>query len=414
MLLYLLKVLDGAWPLSLIPPLVYYPLSGVRGRGAKGRFAALALLGGILAGTLYAVLKRNTGWVVREYYDLAILSPLLILCLLFLIFFPLSFKKGEPGRVLKISAPLLFFLVLSRALPDLFTAPLDFDVGLDSVFNREYLSRFLGYALGVSLLLALFAGASFLLRRLGTSAARALACPAFLCLSGYFLLDAVRIMYVRRLFLSGDFTADLVIFFMERENLFLFLELSLFALAALFLLAESFVLKPSGANPALLRKSRYSLALNRRAAVFLLVVIFSLFFAAGHLRALHERGPYISEPENVTAENGEISLPLEVVEDGNLHRYAYQTESGVEARFIVIRKAAGAYGVGLDACDICGATGYYQRGDQVICKLCDVVMNKTTIGFPGGCNPVPLAFRIEPGRLVVESRDLEAEERRFR
>lgn len=38
--------------------------------------------------------------------------------------------------------------------------------------------------------------------------------------------------------------------------------------------------------------------------------------------------------------------------------------------------------------------GYYERNDDVVCKRCDVVMNKSTIGFKGGCNPVPFEYEI--------------------
>jgi uncharacterized membrane protein len=46
--------------------------------------------------------------------------------------------------------------------------------------------------------------------------------------------------------------------------------------------------------------------------------------------------------------------------------------------------------------------------------LCDVVMNIATIGFPGGCNPVPLKYRASDGGLIIDTKDLEAEKRRFR
>ena len=44
-------------------------------------------------------------------------------------------------------------------------------------------------------------------------------------------------------------------------------------------------------------------------------------------------------------------------------------------RFLVVKKPAGnAYGLGLDACEICGIAGYYERGDEdVVCRRCDVV-----------------------------------------
>jgi len=41
------------------------------------------------------------------------------------------------------------------------------------------------------------------------------------------------------------------------------------------------------------------------------------------------------------------------------------------------------------------------------------VMNKSTIGLPGGCNPVPLAFAVESGGIVIATDDLEAEAYRF-
>jgi uncharacterized membrane protein len=83
-------------------------------------------------------------------------------------------------------------------------------------------------------------------------------------------------------------------------------------------------------------------------------------------------------------------------------------------RFIVIKKNAVAYGVGLDACDICGPTGYYERKGEVICRLCDVVMNISTIGFKGGCNPVPLAYTLRSGDMVINVEDLETERNRFK
>jgi uncharacterized membrane protein len=85
-------------------------------------------------------------------------------------------------------------------------------------------------------------------------------------------------------------------------------------------------------------------------------------------------------------------------------------------RFIIIKKNehTDAYGVGLDACDICGPTGYYERGDsEVVCKLCDVVMNTNTIGFKGGCNPVPLAYTMSGGTMIIQTQSLEDESKRF-
>ena len=109
----------------------------------------------------------------------------------------------------------------------------------------------------------------------------------------------------------------------------------------------------------------------------------------------------------VQASNGVVDVELEQINDGHLHRFVYRASTGEQVRYIVILKGGSAYGVGLDACEICGVTGYYERDSQVICKLCDVQMNKATIGTRGGCNPIPIEYRIEEGKLRVPQTELE-------
>jgi uncharacterized membrane protein len=116
----------------------------------------------------------------------------------------------------------------------------------------------------------------------------------------------------------------------------------------------------------------------------------------------------------MTIKENEIIIPIEQIQDGHLHRFVYTAEGNIEVRFIVIRKNEIAFGVGLDACDICGPTGYYERKNEVICRLCDVVMNKSTIGFKGGCNPVPLTYILRSGAMVIQTADLENERVRFK
>ena len=117
---------------------------------------------------------------------------------------------------------------------------------------------------------------------------------------------------------------------------------------------------------------------------------------------------------SVTADRELVKIPLEQVEDGHLHRFVYKASNGVNVRFIIIKKSGSAYGVGLDACEICGPTGYFERDGQVVCKLCDVVMNKATIGFKGGWNPVPIQYKIEDGRIMIPEQVLEQEKDRFK
>lgn len=115
----------------------------------------------------------------------------------------------------------------------------------------------------------------------------------------------------------------------------------------------------------------------------------------------------LSPPIPISPSGNSVIIPVEQVNDGQLYRFAYQTSDGKTVRFIVIRKGNGGFGVALDACNICGPTGYYQRGKDVVCINCDVVMNIGTIGFKGGCNPIPLEFRLQDGQVVIRVEKLE-------
>ena len=168
-------------------------------------------------------------------------------------------------------------------------------------------------------------------------------------------------------------------------------------------------------NSAQHRKLR---AINRRhrreaaaAMFFLAAIVVSLTV----VKAYDTRVVELSAPETYTVEGDEILIPIEMVSDGHLHRFEYKTEKNINVRWIVVKKPGSAsFGVGLDACEVCGDAGYFERNGQVICKRCDVVMNINTIGFKGGCNPIPLAYAVRDGNLVFALEDIIAGEREFR
>ena len=112
----------------------------------------------------------------------------------------------------------------------------------------------------------------------------------------------------------------------------------------------------------------------------------------------------------------ELRVPLEMVSDGHLHRFGYTTPEGKLTRFIVVLKQENTnnYGVGLDACEICGEAGYYENNDgQVVCKKCNVVMNRTTIGMKGGCNPIIIDYDINESYITVPVEEMVKNQSRF-
>ena len=168
-------------------------------------------------------------------------------------------------------------------------------------------------------------------------------------------------------------------------------------------------------HAAQLRKLRAGNRKRRRLAIATLVMILLFVLTLTVVKAYDTREVVLSAPETYTVDGDRILVSTENVNDGHLHRFEYTTERNVTIRWIVVKKPSSAsYGVGFDACEVCGSAGYYERGSQVVCKRCDVVMNINTIGFKGGCNPIPLAYEVSGGNLVFRLEDLLAGEKEFR
>ncbi|MDR1298010.1 MAG: Fe-S-containing protein [Deltaproteobacteria bacterium] len=502
MLMYLINVVDNAWVLAVGAPIVLHLLRLDVSRRLVRRLVLGSMALGLVAAAFLAYFRLTTGWVVREYYDLGVLTPLVLALFCWLVastvaqlglerrlvstigltvqggaaavvsggaglppwslsnpmgLFPgaavraataftlalgycaLVYRVGfvrhglflviltpvlaavfslrpmkirSPRTPLIVSGLVVLCLLTARVAPNLLLYPFEFGVGMESYFNLEYLAKVAGYSLGLLVMALVWLSVRFLAARAPARILKYFLILAALVLAGQLLLEAGQILAARRLVSRTIFS--MVLFLLERKGIFLFAQTAVWALLAAFLIVRSRVTAPVGANPAVRRRMRASLRDDLRAGALLMLVMAVVILASTTLRAINSRGPVISEPEEITAENGRLILPLEAISDGNLHRHVYQTEDGTPVRFIVIKKSASAFGVGLDACDICGQSGYYQRGDQVICKLCDVVMNKSTIGFPGGCNPVPLEFSLTEGAMVIDPRNLEREVNRFK
>ena len=160
-------------------------------------------------------------------------------------------------------------------------------------------------------------------------------------------------------------------------------------------------------NRAELRKLKAGHRRVRHWAAFFALLLALDLSSITALKSYAGREIPLSAPEDYAIEDGRIVVPLESLQDEHLHRYEYTAKDGIKMRFILIKKSQSAYGVGLDACEICGPTGYFERKNEVVCKLCDVVMNKGTIGFSGGCNPIPFPYLVHDQKIYIETADLD-------
>jgi FTR1 family protein len=102
----------------------------------------------------------------------------------------------------------------------------------------------------------------------------------------------------------------------------------------------------------------------------------------------------------IAAVGNEVRVPLSEIQDANLHLFTVDV-GGQSLRFMIIKKPNG-YGTALDACRICGAEGYRQDGQNVVCRHCGSAIYVPSVGEQGGCNPVGVPARVDGGELVMD------------
>ena len=175
--------------------------------------------------------------------------------------------------------------------------------------------------------------------------------------------------------------------------------------AALVVLREWFGTKApvaeQAANAAERRKLQWEFR-RRRAWSFAAASLCLLVVLALTAEFVYARS--VNAPVQATAlvaQNGEVRISLSQLMDSSLHYYTAEVNQA-DIRFVVIHKSGGDYATALDACQICGAVGYRQEGQNVICRNCGAAIYIPSIGQSGGCNPIAVKSRVEKGEVVVD------------
>jgi uncharacterized membrane protein len=413
MLRYLIQVVENLTATAVLTALLWAALNG--SGEARKRAALWGCAAGGAAALVLAVLRKTTALINRGFFNTWTLSFAILFEILYIIFLwrsPLRVKARRP-ETLCIEA-LIFAALLFYALPVIFMYPSEFVLPGESIFSTDFLFCLLGFTAG---LLVVSVGAFAVYKAAKALSGKALKIALTAVLAVTICNQAVvtvQFLLARRIIPMARWLFGLIIAGVNNSALFIYAVMAAACVLPVILFVSGLKTAIAGNNPAERRKVRAALRTGRRWCVTAVVCFAVSVLSMTVVKRYTEKGVELSPAEPMTIEAGEILIPLTQIEDGHLHRFAYNTSDGTEVRFIVIKKNAAAYGVGLDACDICGATGYYERKDEVICRLCDVVMNISTIGFKGGCNPVPLAYGLRSGFMVVETVNLENEKRRFK
>ncbi|SNQ59484.1 Fe-S-containing protein [Candidatus Methanoperedens nitratireducens] len=156
---------------------------------------------------------------------------------------------------------------------------------------------------------------------------------------------------------------------------------------------------------------------NRKIAGGIIAVALILVFISSQISALPSGIDPV--PEKVSTTGGQVKIPMASVADGNLHKYVCDMQHApgescpmhgdngkADVRILTIQKSDGSPAVAYDACALCGAAGYVQEGDELICKRCGAPINRDTVGEAGGCNPIPLKYTLENSEMVIKTEDI--------
>jgi uncharacterized membrane protein len=416
MLKYLIQVVQNSLSTGILVAMLF-TLARLGGKQKHRKWLFWGVIAGFSSALILSVLKSTTALINRELFNIGILSVAILAEILFCMLSWGILRKRTPKlheRIWNVLYAVLTASLLLYCLPDIFLYPAGFLMRGESIFGTDFLFKTIGYLGGLVIVglsgLALYrAGTSLTLRPVRVLLTAGLAVN---------MVDQfaaiVQFLLARRMIPMSKGLFEFIKIAVNYNDYFLYGIMAITLLLPAALWIKSLHPKETYANPAQHRKNRAASRRQRRWCTVVLVGYLVSVLCLTVVKAYDEREAVLSPAEPMNIIGSEIVIPLENVNDGHLHRFIYTASNGTEVRFIVIKKNANSYGVGLDACDICGPTGYYERGDhEVVCKLCDVVMNISTIGFKGGCNPVPLAYTLSGGNMVIRTQNLENEKKRF-
>jgi uncharacterized membrane protein len=106
-----------------------------------------------------------------------------------------------------------------------------------------------------------------------------------------------------------------------------------------------------------------------------------------------------------------VTHPINLFDDGKAKHFEVKTHNDITIKYFVLKSSDGVIRAAFDACDVCwpSGKGYFQEGDNMVCRNCGKRFASVKINeVKGGCNPAPLARRIEGESLLIQAADIQA------
>lgn len=417
MLVQYVTVLQGTLPVALLAAALGAMLTVGEGRDmpSSRHWRTIGMTAGLIGAIIFAALRAGAVITQRTFIN----YPTLWCCVLLDIaaFAVVAFAHRlttdwhahtRAMNAANLVAALALGATAFRALPDVILKLTIFVEPGETFFTSDMLLRALGFVLGAASAIV----TALIIRTLrGGKVRRPFTVATLLliaCIFALHLTDLTQILQSKRIVrLSGDVFLALVWAINHQRDITLAMVLA-FAIPAVASIVVGLKTKADGDNEA---QVRAHVAWRRRAkaaGVWSLIALIGVTVALTYGVAQTQQVVTLSSPETYALRDGVATIRFDQVNDGHLHRFEYQAKDGTTMRFIVIKKNGGAYGIGLDACENCGDAGYYEKNGKIICKKCDVAINPATIGFRGGCNPIPFDYQIKSGSIVIQTSVLDA------
>ena len=416
MLRLFVAVLPGLLPLMLLTMGLSVSLTVGEGRDKplSARWRLYGLSFGTVAALIFAILRASVVINQRNFVNMPALCVAIPLDIAAIAAVIRSRKTVENWREHPlpmhisnaIGACALAFTVF-YALPDVILQLTIFVDSSTPPFTSDMLLRALGFVLGVIAVICL----SLMVRSLRATS-NAISFKIAIVLSMIILLvqhvtSLLQIMQGSILLYIDDFSFSVLVWLINNNPLMIMAQISVFLIPAVASLVIGFKTAVVGENAAEIRTKRAFKRKSRKSALAALLAAVTVILTLTVGVSVMNIKPTLTPPEPYELHDGLATINFVQISDGHLHRFQYKAKDGTVMRFIIIKKNGGAYGVGLDACENCGDAGYYEKDGKIICRKCDVAINLATIGFKGGCNPIPFPYKAGHGKITIHTADLD-------
>ena len=387
-------------------------------RASRWRLASAltGAVGAVVFATLrtLAIISSRSAVTIPTLITCVVVDALLLVVLAILTVRPSLGERGVMRNLTQVIGCAAIAMAFFRAIPEIILQLTAFIEPGESTFSSEMLLRVLGFLggwAGVAILAFIYYRSA---RRSPKILTRVSLLVFALVFTAVHVLELMNVLHAtHRMQFHGSTFRTMTWGRNNAQGVILLTAAAVWLVPMALALVRALGRAPAQDNPARTRALRSSRRRTRRwvlagAAGFAVLAV-TRTIAVMKVNEV----PTLSAPEPYDLTDAGALIPTSLLADGHLHRFAYDASGGTQVRFIVILKNGGAYGVGLDACESCGPSGYYESDGKVICKRCDVAINPATIGFKGGCNPIPIDFTVSGGTLTVARDALESSAKVF-